>query len=168
MFVLRNRDQSHPPGYRGSYRPGHLVSATQTPRARCQYSSARPTKQQLPKSVGTLAKMLLMGAIPIFIRAPMRTAIHLPQSIGALSNHLVLWSKPCFVWDETSSSLPNGSSGPPRLTCILVVKFLRSASGDSCAWAADFKAFSSYSASIGATGSVGWRRSGSLAPSRRR
>jgi hypothetical protein len=43
----------------------------------------------LPKHVGTLAEMLLMGAMPVFIRAPMRTAIRLPKQIGSLSNDLI-------------------------------------------------------------------------------
>ena len=43
----------------------------------------------LPKNVGTLAKMLVMSAIPVFICTPMRTTIHLPKQVGALSNDLI-------------------------------------------------------------------------------
>jgi hypothetical protein len=42
----------------------------------------------LPKDVRTLAKMLVMSAMPVFIRAPMRTAVRLPKKIGARSNDL--------------------------------------------------------------------------------
>ena len=43
----------------------------------------------LPENVGTLAKMLVVSAIPVFICIPMRTAIHLPEKVGALSNDLI-------------------------------------------------------------------------------
>src|ERR1700722_9230324 len=43
----------------------------------------------LPKNVSTLAKMLVMSAIPVFICTPMRTTIHLPKQVGALSNDLI-------------------------------------------------------------------------------
>ncbi|ERR1700733_4674379 len=43
----------------------------------------------LPKNVGTLTKMLVMSAMPIFICTPMRTAIHLPEQVSALSNDLI-------------------------------------------------------------------------------
>jgi hypothetical protein len=43
----------------------------------------------LPKDVSTLAKMLVMRAIPVFICTLMRTTIHLPKQVGALSNDLI-------------------------------------------------------------------------------
>ena len=43
----------------------------------------------LPKDVSTLAKMLVMRVIPVFICTLMRTTIHLPKQVGALSNDLI-------------------------------------------------------------------------------
>lgn len=42
-----------------------------------------------PKNVGTLAKMLVMRRMPVFLLAPMRTAVPLPKKIGAFRVRVV-------------------------------------------------------------------------------
>ena len=42
-----------------------------------------------PENAGTLAKILLMSAMPAFIRPLMRTAFHFPKQVGSLSNCLI-------------------------------------------------------------------------------
>ena len=96
----------------------------------------------LPENVGTLAKMLVVSAIPVFICIPMRTAIHLPEKVGALSNDLIQASL-CLA--QNIPIIPKRFQLPTPTACILVVRFSRSASGTSCAWAAALSAFSSYS-----------------------
>jgi hypothetical protein len=41
-----------------------------------------------PKKVGTLTKMLLEGAVPMFFGPPMLVAVMLPNKIGALAKNL--------------------------------------------------------------------------------
>ena len=43
----------------------------------------------LPKNVGTLAKMLVMSAIPVFLRASIRATVPLPKKVGTFANDLV-------------------------------------------------------------------------------
>src|SRR5207302_8373609 len=85
-----------------------------------------------PEHVGTLAKMLVMSAMPVFVGPTFAAALLLPKpscSQRKYARSRTTWSRPCFVWDRTSRTSPYGSRAPPRLTCILVVRHLRSASG---------------------------------------
>jgi hypothetical protein len=55
------------------------------------------------------------------------------RRLGGRFRSRITWSRPCFVSDSMPRSSPYGAKAPPRLTCILVVRSLRLASGTNCA-----------------------------------
>ena len=72
----------------------------------------------MPKHVGTLAKVLVMSAMPKFVGPTFGAALLLPKEVGALANNLV---EALLRLGKHVSITPYGSRAPPRLTCILVV-----------------------------------------------